>query len=155
MFDWRVPVLSITIHGWTMVTLVALWFSALIKTRALRMWSPVVATAAVTISIHLYESVHGLVQLFVDGSVGPVEINLVVLFGVLLFLYVFNKNIQVLSDIRTAIIQFLLFIISMGVLMSTGYFVDYPRNIIFGVEWALSKVAVSVFALSLFWRIRS
>lgn len=123
----------------------------MVKTRVLHKWSPVVATTAVTISVHLYESVHALCELVTTGSTGPIEINLVCLFGALLFLYIFNKNTQVLSSIRTVAIPFSLFILSMVVLVSMGYFVDYPQNIVFGIEWALSKVAASVVALSLFW----
>ena len=151
IFEWRFPVL-IHIHGWTLLTLVLLWGGVLVKTRVLHIWSPVIATTAVTISVHLYESVHALCQLAVQGHTGPIEINLVCLLGALAFLYVFNRNIQVLSSVRTIMFPFLLFVLSMVVLVSTGYFADYPQNIVFGIEWALSKVAASVVALSLFWR---
>lgn len=154
IFDWRVPIpgLTITVHGWTLLTIVVLWIGVLIKTHTLHEWSPVIATTAVTISVHLYESVHALCELVITGSTGPIEMNLACLFGALAFLYIFNKNTRVFSSISSVAIPFSLFILSMVVFVSTGSFVDYPHNIVFGIEWALAKVTSSAVALSLFWR---
>lgn len=41
---------------------------------------------------------------------------------------------------------------AMAALVGAGYFILYPRNIIFGVEWALSKISVTLFVASLFVR---
>ena len=150
IFEWKVSILGVSVHGWTVLTLIALGILVTVRKRALKEWAPVCGMTAVTMAIHLYEAVHGLCQLIVQGDVGPVEINILCFIGGVIFLKILNRNIQILSSTKAIVIPVSLFLSSMGLLVWTGYFIDYPYNIIFGVPWAVSKIMVSLAVLSVF-----
>ena len=149
-FDLRLVLFGINIHAFTFLTSVILWICVFMRSRVLREWGLVVATLAVMINIHLYETFHAFSEFFVTGRTGNVVFNLSVLIIGFLLTYILNSKYNIIGSFKQPIIAGGLFVFSMILLIWSGYFENYPYNIVFGPMWGTTKVLSGVTIYSLF-----
>jgi hypothetical protein len=163
IFEWYIKFDGFGVHVWSLLILIILCLYVLYTTRKHKIWSFTFSSIALGLSVHIYEFHHALSEYVVTrydsivslsvNSFGLMYINLILFIVIFVVLLLINKKFQVLTkDFKIVLFCYVLYVMSMVWLTSSGFFVEYPVNIKFGVEWALSKVMCSVFVISLFRR---
>jgi len=137
-------------HPFTAITLMIPFFFVLWRTRRLGPWAPIYAAASVTLSIHVYESLHATTQFVISGHTGRTAIiNIAIAMGVSLFIYIAGKPMGIVN-IAGPITVFPLLVTSFIALGMSGFFSDYPYSIEWGWEMVLTKIMAALFGCSLF-----
>ena len=137
-------------HPFTAITLMIPFFYVLWRTRKLGLWAPIYATASVTLSIHVYESLHATTQFAVSGFLSEtIYINMVIAVGVFLFIYIAAEQREVinLAGPTVALLPLVASFIMLGV---SGFFDDFPYSIRWGWEMVLTKIMAALFSCTLF-----
>lgn len=137
-------------HPFTAITLMIPFFFVLWRTRKLGPWAPIYATASVTLSIHVYESLHAATHLAISGYTGrTIIINVAIAMGVFLFIYITGRTEGVINSWGpVAMSPFLM--LSFFMLGASGFFDDYPYSIEWGWEMISTKIMAALFGCSLF-----
>lgn len=150
-FDWFIDFGWFGFHVIPALLLLILFTIVCYQTHQHGIWSFVFAMAASSLSIQTYESVHAITQYMCTGTTGrSAIINIAIAVSILFFLVCINSRFNVLNKPEVVVSTFALFILSMVALAFSGFFSNYPYSIRFGAEWAISKLLVNFFALSLF-----
>lgn len=136
-------------HLWTALVLGGQLLYMLYITRKCGVNSLVVSVISVTLSIHFYETIHGIFDYMARQEVGASlwKFNIPVVVGMVIMLRFYNKVCSVVKpNIRLVVPIFCAHISVMVFLLMTGFFGVFNH----GPMWGLSKITLSLFVLSLF-----